>query len=75
MAKKEPKPIKNLVVIHGEKADYTSLGPIRVCPCGSDTWHLKVKFDDDNTIGMYFTDMQCVLCSSLAQAPYPEWGE
>jgi len=71
----KPKEIKSLVVLHGEKADYSSLGPIRVCPCGSDTWHLKVKFDEDNTIGMYFTDMQCVLCSSLATAPTPEWGK
>jgi hypothetical protein len=71
----KPKDIKSLVVLHGKKADYSSLGPIRVCPCGSDTWYLKVKFDEDNTIGMYFLDMQCVLCSSLATAPTPEWGK
>ena len=73
--KNEPTPIKNLVVLHGEKADYTSLGPIRICPCGSDTWHVKVKFAEDDTIGFYFLDMQCVLCSSLAQAPMPDWGQ
>lgn len=67
--------IKNLQLLRGEKTDYTSLGPIRICPCGSDTWHLKVKFDDDGEIGMYFLDMQCVLCSSLAQAPTPEWND
>jgi len=70
----EPKPTKSLVAIHGEKSDYTSLGPIRVCPCGSEFFHLKVKFEDDNTIGLYLLDMQCVLCSSLAQAPTPERG-
>jgi hypothetical protein len=70
----EPKPTKSLVAIHGEKSDYTSLGPIRTCPCGSEFFHLKVKFADDNTIGLYLLDMQCVLCSSLAQAPVPEWG-
>lgn len=69
------KEIKHLTAIDGEKSDYTSLGPIRICPCGSDTWHIKVKFAEDGEIGMYFRDMQCVLCSSLAYAPVPEWKD
>jgi len=74
MASKKPKPIASLTVLTGQKSDYSSLGPMRVCPCGSETWHLKVKFDEDNTIGMYFLDMICVDCTSLATAPMPEWG-
>ena len=66
------KEIKHLQLLQGEKSDYTSLGPISICPCGSDTWHVKVKFDEAGEIGMYFRDMQCVLCSSLAYAPVPE---
>lgn len=69
----KPKPIKSLTVLHGEKSDYTSLGPIRVCPCGSDTFHVKVKFDEDNEIGLMFRDMICVLCTSAATAPVPDW--
>jgi hypothetical protein len=71
MASKKPKPIASLSVLHGEKADYTSLGSIRVCPCGSEVFHLKVKFDEDNTIAMYFLDMICVDCTSAALAPVP----
>ena len=32
------KKIKHLQLLQGEKSDYTSLGPISICPCGSDTW-------------------------------------
>ena len=74
MPAKKHKPISSLSVLNGEKADYTSLGPMRVCPCGSKTWHLKVQFTDDNEIGMYFLDMICVECTSKATAPMPGWG-
>jgi len=51
--------------------------PTMVCPCGSEVWLLKVVFDEDGDIGMYFTDtMECVLCGTLATAPTPtETGE
>ena len=46
--------------------------PTTVCPCGSEIWLLKVMFDEDGDIGMYFTDtMECVLCGTLATAPTP----
>ena len=57
--------------------DYSSSMDIRgeptmVCPCGSEVWLLKVVFDEDGDIGMYFTDtMECVLCGTLATAPTP----
>jgi len=56
----------NIKPTTGAEADYRSLGPIRVCPCGSEWWNVKVKFDDDFEIGMYATDARCVLCDSLA---------
>ena len=59
----------------GKNADYRSFGPVRVCPCGSDLWDVKCKFADDDTIGLYFRDMRCALCGSLAVAPYPDWGK
>ena len=42
------------------KPDYTQAmdirgEPTRVCVCGCFVWNLKVVFDEDNTIGMYFT--------------------
>jgi hypothetical protein len=43
--------------------------PIKVCVCGSDVWNLQVKWDEDDTIGMYFMNMWCPLCDSVATAP------
>jgi hypothetical protein len=46
--------------------------PTTVCPCGSELWLLKVMFDNDGEIAMYFTEtMECVLCGTLATAPSP----
>ena len=56
----------NLKPTSGQEADYRGLGPIRVCPCGSEWWNVKCKFDDDYEIGMYSTDARCVLCDSIA---------
>ena len=61
----------NIKPTAGAEADYRSLGPIRVCPCGSEWWNLKVKFDDDFEIGMYGTDARCVLCDSIATVVTP----
>jgi hypothetical protein len=55
--------------------DYRSLGPVRVCPCGSDLWSVKCKFDTDGEIGIYFLDMRCALCDSMAVAPMPKLEE
>lgn len=43
--------------------------PTSVCICGSKLWNLKVIWDSDNSIGMYFLDMTCELCGALATAP------
>ena len=65
------KPISEL------KPDYTGAMDIRgepttVCVCGSFVWNLKVAFDQDGTIGMYFRDMECVACGTQATAPIEE---
>jgi hypothetical protein len=46
--------------------------PTRVCVCGCFVWNLKVTFDEDNTIGMYFRDMECADCGTQATAPIEE---
>ena len=58
--------IANLKATTGSEADYRSLGPIRICPCGSEWWNVTCKFDEDYEIGIYFTDAKCALCGSLA---------
>lgn len=49
----------------GRGADYRDLGPTRVCPCGCEFFNVICKFDEDNTIGMYFTDAKCIECDSI----------
>lgn len=46
-----------------------------MCPCGCEIWNLKTIFDDDGEIGMYFLDMECAECGTLATAPTPEGTE
>jgi hypothetical protein len=62
------------------KPDYTQAMDIRgtptlVCPCGCEIWNLKTVFDDDGEIAMYFLDMECAECGTLATAPMPEGTE
>ncbi len=46
--------------------------PTTVCPCGSELWLVKVMFDEEGDIGMWFTEtMECVVCGTLATAPCP----
>ena len=59
------------------RPDYTQAMDIRgeptsVCVCGCFVWNLKVVFDEDNTIGMYFRDMECATCGTQATAPIEE---
>lgn len=59
------------------KPDYTQAmdmrgTPTTVCPCGSEIWNLKTVFDGETgSITMYFIDMECANCGSLATAPVP----
>jgi hypothetical protein len=44
-----------------------------LCPCGCNVWNLKTIFDEETgEIDMYFLDMECALCGTLATAPTPE---
>jgi hypothetical protein len=58
------------------KPDYTQAMDIRgepttVCPCGCNIWNVKTMFSDDGEIDMYFLDMECAECGTLATAPTP----
>ena len=62
------------------KPDYTQAMDIRgepttVCPCGCNIWNLKTMFGNDGEIEMYFLDMECAECGTLATAPTPEGTE
>jgi len=46
--------------------------PTTVCVCGCFVWNLKVTFEADGTIGMYFLDMECADCGTQATAPTEE---
>lgn len=67
----EPKHITEL------KPDYKNAMDIRgtsttVCPCGSQVWSLKTVFDKETgEIELYFRDMECADCGTLATAPVP----
>lgn len=59
------------------KPDYSRAMDIRgepttVCPCGCYIWNVKVSFDSDGAIAMYFRDMECVDCGTRATAPIEE---
>ena len=66
-SEKTPRNINDL------KPDYSAAMDLRgepshVCVCGSKLWNVKCMFEDSE-IAMYFTDMECALCGSLATAP------
>jgi GTP cyclohydrolase FolE2 len=68
----EPKHITELKPDYKKAMDIRGT-PTTVCPCGSEIWNLKTVFDkDDGTIELYFTDMECAVCGTLATAPTPE---
>ena len=61
------KPIANLRPNYDRAMDYRGT-PTEVCPCGSKLWNVKCMFEN-GSITMYFLDMECALCGSLATAP------
>jgi hypothetical protein len=55
------------------KPDYTNAmdfrgEPTEVCICGSTLWNVKCMFEDKE-ISLYFLDMECAECGSMATAP------
>jgi hypothetical protein len=65
------KHIKDLKPDYSGAMDITG-EPTSVCICGCFIWNLKVAFDSDGTIGMYFRDMECADCGTQATAPIEE---
>ncbi len=65
------RPISQLKASYEEAMDIRG-NPTTVCICGSFVWNLKVVFAEDNTIGMYFLDMECADCGTQATAPIEE---
>lgn len=71
---KQPKHITELKPTSDEAMDIRGI-PTTVCPCGSMVWNLKTVFNqDDGSIELYFVDMECAQCGTLATAPTPENG-
>lgn len=69
---KEPTPISELKPDYSNSMDIRG-NPTTVCPCGSVVWNIKAIFSsDDGAIEMYFMDMECAQCGTLATAPTPE---
>ena len=50
--------------------DLRDLGPVHVCPCGSQVFNAMVAFDDFDLI-WYFLDGNCVNCGNLVRLPCP----
>ena len=70
----KPKHITELKPASDEAMDIRGI-PTTVCPCGSMVWNLKTVFNqDDGSIELYFVDMECAQCGTLATAPTPDNG-
>ncbi len=63
----QPIPISSLKPDYEAAMDMRGT-PTHVCVCGSTLWNIKAMFEDYE-ISMYFLDMECALCGSLATAP------
>lgn len=50
--------------------DLRSLGPIHVCPCGSQVFNIMAAFEDYELI-WYHLDATCVNCGNLVIVPCP----
>lgn len=51
-------------------ADLRDLGPVHVCPCGSQVFNVMASFDDHELV-FYFLDATCVNCGNLVVVPCP----
>ena len=49
-------------------ADLRGLGPIHVCPCGSQVFNVMASFEDYELV-WYFLDATCVNCGNLVVVP------
>ena len=51
-------------------SDLRQLGPIHVCPCGSQVFSIMASFEDYE-LSWYFLDGTCVNCDNLVTVPCP----
>ena len=51
-------------------SDLRNLGPVHICPCGSQVFNAMVSFDDYELV-WYFLDGSCVSCGNLVKLPCP----
>ncbi len=66
---KEPLDIRAMP-IGNETGDQTWKDTIvRQCICGSNQFWVLTSFDDDGTVGGYFTDAICGFCGSWVKVP------
>jgi hypothetical protein len=49
-------------------SDLRQLGPIHVCPCGSQVFNVMCAFEDYEIV-WYFLDATCVSCGNLVTVP------
>jgi hypothetical protein len=50
--------------------DLRGVGPIHVCPCGSQVFNVMASFEDYELV-WYFLDATCVNCGNLVVVPCP----
>jgi hypothetical protein len=50
--------------------DLRALGPIHVCPCGSQVFSVMAAFNDYELV-WYFLDATCTNCGNLVRVPCP----
>lgn len=68
----QPMDISGLEPTYLEAMDIRGI-PTTICPCGSKVWDVKTIFDTETgEVDMYFLDMECSVCGTLATAPTPE---
>jgi hypothetical protein len=50
--------------------DLRGLGPVHVCPCGSQVFSVMASFEDYELV-WYFLDATCVNCGNIVTVPCP----
>lgn len=48
--------------------DLRALGPVHVCPCGSQVFNVMASFEDYELV-WYFLDATCFNCGNLVRVP------
>lgn len=51
-------------------SDLRGLGPIHICPCGSQVFNVMASFENYELV-WYFLDATCVNCGNLVCVPCP----